>query len=80
MTESERKKGAALFYINILHQFLFPDFQLQHDRTELHVEVVGPLQLSLVVLPDVQGVPKQTQETHRKMAISNFRFHAQVNK
>lgn len=40
--------------IYILHQLLLSDLQLQHDGTELHVEVVGPLQLPLVVLPDVQ--------------------------
>lgn len=40
--------------IFILVQFFLFDFQLQHDGVELHVEIVGSLQLPLVVLPDVQ--------------------------
>lgn len=35
-------------------QLLLFDLQLQHDGIELHVQVVGSLQLPLVVLPDVQ--------------------------
>lgn len=38
----------------LLVQFFFFDLQLQHDGIELHVKVVGSLQLPLVVLPDVQ--------------------------
>lgn len=32
------------------------ELQLQHEGVQLHVQVVGSLQLPLVVLPDVQGV------------------------
>lgn len=51
-------------FIYILHQFLFSDLQLQHDGTELHVEVVGSLQFPLVVLPDVQCMPENMHEMH----------------
>lgn len=38
----------------LLVQFFLFELQLQHDGVELHVEIVGSLQLPLVVLPDVQ--------------------------
>lgn len=41
----------------LLVQFFFFDLQLQHNGIELHVKVVGSLQLPLVVLPDVQRMP-----------------------
>lgn len=44
--------------IDVLHEFLFSDLQLQHYGTELHVEVVGAFQFPLIVLSDVQSVPK----------------------
>lgn len=46
----------------ILVQFLLFDLQLQHDGVELHVQIVGSLQLPLVVLPDVQRVSARTKE------------------
>ena len=49
-------------YIYILHQLLLSDLQLQHDGAELHVEVVGSLQLPLIVLPDVQRMPGGVQK------------------
>lgn len=39
-------------------QLFLLQLQLQHERVELHVKVVGPFQLALVVLPDVQSMPR----------------------
>ena len=39
---------------DVLHEFLLSDLQLQHDGAQLHVQVVGSLQLPLIVFPDVQ--------------------------
>ena len=44
----------------VLHEVLLADLQLQHDGAQLHVQVVGSLQLPLVVLPDVQCMPVTT--------------------
>ena len=44
-------------YKHLLEQLLLLELQLQHDGVELHVQVVGSLQLPLVVLPDVQSMP-----------------------
>lgn len=41
-----------------LQLFLF-ELQLQHDGTELHVKVVSPLQFPLIVLANVQSMPKK---------------------
>lgn len=41
-----------------LNELLLPHFQLQHDSTQLHVQIVGPLQLSFIVFTDVQGMPE----------------------
>ena len=45
-----------------LQLFLF-ELQLEHYGVELHVEVVGFLQLPLVVLADVQRVPEDHTQT-----------------
>lgn len=49
-------------FIYILHKFLLPDLQLQHDGTELHVKIVGSLQFPLIMLPDVKCMPEGVQE------------------
>ena len=53
--------------IYILHKFFLPDFQLQHNGTELHVEVVGSFQLPLIVLPDVQCMPEGSIKKEAKL-------------
>ena len=45
-----------------LQLFLF-ELQLKHDGVELHVEVVGFLQLPLVVLTNVQRMPEEQTQT-----------------
>ena len=52
-------KSMAVF---VLVQFLLFDLQLQHDGVELHVQIVGSLQLPLVVLPDVQRVSARREQ------------------
>lgn len=49
--------------------FLF-ELQLQHDGVELHVEIIGPLQLSLVVFSDVQRVPVNTSPAQQHVHCS----------
>lgn len=44
-------------------QFFLFDFQLQHNGVQLHVQVVGSLQLPFIVLPDVQGMPEGKRRT-----------------
>ena len=44
------------------------ELQLQHDCIQFHVEVVGPLQLPLIVLTDVQSMPEKTKITHQVFA------------
>lgn len=39
---------------HVLDELLLSDLQLQHDRAELHVQVVGSLQLPLIVFADIQ--------------------------
>lgn len=41
-------------FVFILKQLLLFDLQLQHDSIQFHVEVIGSLQLPLVVFSDVQ--------------------------
>ena len=50
---------------SLLEQLLLLELQLQHDGVELHVQVVGSLQLPLVVLPDVQRMPAATHRAPR---------------
>lgn len=38
---------------HVLDELLLPHLQLQHDSAELHVQVIGSLQLPLVVLTDI---------------------------
>lgn len=40
-----------------LEELLLPHLQLQHDGAQLHVQIVSPLQLPLIVLPDIQSMP-----------------------
>ena len=59
-TRSEHARARAYkhrAYKHLLEQLLLLELQLQHDGVELHVQVVGSLQLPLVVLPDVQSMP-----------------------
>lgn len=46
-----------------LQLFLFK-LQLQHDSTQLHVQIVSPLQFPLIVLTNIQSMPD------RKNAVS----------
>lgn len=39
---------------HLLQELLLPHLQLQHDGAQLHVQIVGPLELSLVVLANIQ--------------------------
>lgn len=38
----------------LLQELLLPHLQLQHDGAQLHVQIVGPLELSLIVLSNIQ--------------------------
>lgn len=44
-------------------QFFLFEFQLQHNGVKLHVQIVGSLQFPFIVLPDVQGVPRDKTKT-----------------
>lgn len=44
------------------HELPLPLLQLKEARVQLHVEVIGTLQLALVVLPDVLGMPAEGEE------------------
>ncbi len=47
--------------------FLF-ELQLQHHGVELHVQIVGSLQLSLVVFSDVKSMPVKINQTDVKLS------------
>lgn len=38
----------------VLQELLLPHLQLQHDGAQFHVQIVGPLELSLIVLSNIQ--------------------------
>lgn len=37
----------------VLEEILLSHLQLEHDGTKLHVQIIGSLQFSLIMLPDV---------------------------
>lgn len=41
-----------------LEELLLPHLQLQHDGAQLHVQIVSPLELPLIVLSNIQGMPE----------------------
>lgn len=47
-----------------LQLFLF-QLQLQHDSTQLHVQVVSSLQFPLVVLTDIQSMPERKNPVNK---------------
>lgn len=50
----KKKNLRTMQFVFILKQLLLFDLQLQHDSIQFHVEVIGSLQLPLVVFSDVQ--------------------------
>lgn len=52
-------------------QFFLLKLQLQHDGAQLHVKVVRPLELPLIMLANVQGVPGRGETKLQLMSLCN---------
>jgi len=58
------KRGREAEVVQLRDKLLFAFLELQKTRSQLHVEIVGSLQLVLIVLADVLGMSARQHRSH----------------